>query len=411
MSRLPILGCRVKRRRRRARTGVYWFLALTGLGLAGWVWWRSARQAEVEARRPAGDRASTGRVAVGSPPLPMPVTLPAPPRLTLPRTNGLPASALPASVRPPAPPAELPSRLPEPVAHANLLAPVPTPRPVQDVLEAQLALARLGFSPGSLDGALGAQTRAALRAFQQRESLPTSGLLDIATRGRLVLDAPPLTTYVVTTNDLARLLPVSRSWLGKSRQPRLDYESLLELVAEKTFSHPKLIRQLNPTVDWSGVPPGTSVVAPNVAAPPAAAKAALVRIHLSRRALEVYDANTNLLAHFPCSVAQQVEKRPVGQLRVAVVAPNPTYSFDPEIFTESEEAQELGQKLILPAGPNNPVGTAWIGLDRPGYGIHGTPKPEEVGRSESHGCFRLANWNADHLARLVNVGTPVIVEE
>ena len=68
-------------------------------------------------------------------------------------------------------------------------------------------------------------------------------------------------------------------------------------------------------------------------------------------------------------------------------------------------------KLILPPGPNNPVGVAWISLDLPGYGIHGTPSPEHVGRTESHGCFRLANWNAEYLLRLVNVGTPVYVEK
>jgi lipoprotein-anchoring transpeptidase ErfK/SrfK len=331
--------------------------------------------------------------------------------LTLPQTNRLPATALSASVHVPGPAVGPPSRPLELIGRTNLLAPSPKARPVQDVLEAQLALARLGFSPGSLDGALGAQTRAALRAFQQKESLPMSGALDIATRGRLVLDAPPFTTYVITSNDLARLGPVSPTWLGKSRQSRLDYETVLELVAEKSCSHPTLIRRLNPTVDWSDVPPGTVVVVPNVAAPLAPAKAAFVRICLSSRTLEVFDADTNLLAHFPCSIARQVEKRPVGELHVAVVAPNPTYSFDPEVFPESEEAQELGQKLILPPGPNNPVGTAWIGLDRPGYGIHGTPRPEEVGRSESHGCFRLANWNAEYLARLVSVGTRVRVEE
>ena len=77
------------------------------------------------------------------------------------------------------------------------------------------------------------------------------------------------------------------------------------------------------------------------------------------------------------------------------------------IFPESAEAQEIGHKLILPPGPRNPVGIAWIGLDRPGFGIHGTPSPEKVGRTESHGCFRLANWNADYLAKLVWIGMPV----
>jgi lipoprotein-anchoring transpeptidase ErfK/SrfK len=92
------------------------------------------------------------------------------------------------------------------------------------------------------------------------------------------------------------------------------------------------------------------------------------------------------------------------------VAPNPNYTFDPAVFPESPEARALGRKLILPPGPNNPVGVAWIGLDKSGYGIHGTPKPEDVGRTESHGCFRLANWNAELLLKMVGVGTPVLVE-
>ena len=105
-----------------------------------------------------------------------------------------------------------------------------------------------------------------------------------------------------------------------------------------------------------------------------------------------------MLAHFPCSIAAKVEKRPVGELHVAVVAaPNPNYTFDPAIFTDSPEAQAIGHKLVLPPGPKNQVGVEWIGLDKPGYGMHGTPNPEQIGRSESHGCFRLANWDAEYL--------------
>ena len=100
----------------------------------------------------------------------------------------------------------------------------------------------------------------------------------------------------------------------------------------------------------------------------------------------------------------------MGELSVVVIAPNPDYMFSPENFPESAEARELKTKLKLQPGPNNPVGTAWIGLNLPGYGIHGTPKPEDVGRTESHGCFRLANWNAEYLLRLVTVGLPVRVE-
>ena len=98
---------------------------------------------------------------------------------------------------------------------------------------------------------------------------------------------------------------------------------------------------------------------------------------------------------------------PAGSL---VLPSIPAANRDPAVFTESAEAQELGRKLIIPPGPNNPVGLAWIGLDRPGYGIHGTPEPEKVGRTESHGCFRLANWDALTLLKLVKVGLPVWVE-
>ena len=97
-------------------------------------------------------------------------------------------------------------------------------------------------------------------------------------------------------------------------------------------------------------------------------------------------------------------------LRVTVAIPNPDYTFDPALFPESTEARGLDRKLSIPPGPNNPVGVAWIGLDLPGYGIHGTPNPEHVGRTESHGCFRLANWDARTLLSLVWVGMPVTVE-
>ena len=110
------------------------------------------------------------------------------------------------------------------------------------------------------------------------------------------------------------------------------------------------------------------------------------------------------------SIAERVEKRPVGDLQVEVVVKSPNYTFNPELFPESAEAKTLKTRLVLPPGPNNPVGTAWIGLNRSGYGIHGTPKPEDVGITESHGCFRLANWNAEYLRQMVSVGIPVSVE-
>ena len=282
-------------------------------------------------------------------------------------------------------------------------------RYAESVLEAQVALSRRGISCGSLDGIVGAQTRAALRAFQRSENLPMTGELDADTQGRLAVTEPIVADYLVTAADLVRLGPLAQTWIGKSEQERLDYETILELVAEKGHAHPSLIRHLNPGVDWTQVVAGQVVKIPAAEYPRASAKAAYVRIELSGRILEAFGSGSNLLAHFPCSIARSVEKRPVGELRVALLAPNPNYTFNPEIFPESAEARQLGRKLTIPPGPNNPVGVAWIGLDKPGYGIHGTPSPEQVGRTESHGCFRLANWNAEYLLRLVAPGIPVLV--
>jgi lipoprotein-anchoring transpeptidase ErfK/SrfK len=282
--------------------------------------------------------------------------------------------------------------------------------PARTVLEAQIALARLGISVGCIDGSKGSQTRSGLQAFQTRErSLSISGDLDAETKERLRVQEPLFEDYTVTGEDLARLHPVSETWLGKSEQERLEYESLLELIAEKGQASQTFIRNLNPGVSWGKVGIGTVVKIPRIERP-APERAAFVRIDLLHKTIEAFDSRTNLLAHFPCSIAQKVEKRPVGTLYVAKLARNPNYVMDPAVFPESEEAQKVGRKLVIPPGPNNPVGTAWIGLDKTGYGIHGTPKPEQVGRTESHGCFRLANWNAEYLFDMVWIGMPVYVE-
>jgi lipoprotein-anchoring transpeptidase ErfK/SrfK len=281
---------------------------------------------------------------------------------------------------------------------------------VRDVLEAQIALERQRISSGSIDGVMGPQTRAAIRVFQRKTNLPETGELDVETKARLTLAAPAFGACTIRSNDLARLQQLGKTWLEKSQQSALEFESILELMAEQGHSHPALLRAMNRGVDWTHVSAGMSLEVPVVTVTEPAAKAAFVTISLGQKNLEVFDAQTNLMGHFPCSIAQRVEKRPVGELHVSVMAPNPNYTFDPELFPESEEARQSNTKLVIPPGPNNPVGTVWIGLDKPGYGVHGTSNPESVGRTESHGCFRLANWNAELLLELVWIGMPVYVE-
>ncbi len=283
-------------------------------------------------------------------------------------------------------------------------------RPVESPLELQVELHRRGFSCGSIDGVPGAQTVAALRAYQRSFGLRDTGVLDAPTRGVLRISVPALEPHIISPDDLANLAPVPTTWLEKSERTFLGYASVLERLAERFRATPRLIQRLNPEVDWETVTAGTVVTVPSVEQALVLRLAALIVIRLEARELELLDAESRVIAHFPVSIARKVEKRPAGDLRIVVMVRDPNYTFDPELFSESPEAKEIGRRLIVPPGPNNPVGRAWIGLDLPGYGIHGTPEPEKVGRTESLGCFRLANWDALTLLDLVRVGMTVLVE-
>ncbi len=367
-----LLATSSDRRKMRGR-GVAWFVVFALLAGGGWFAWERGWS-------------QSGQVALDTPPE---TNAPA---LSSTKSSGLNTTVI---VRPLVPPASTNT----------------DPARALSVLDAQIALDRMGISAGSIDGALGSQTRRALRAFQTREGLLATGELDDATRSRLSLTSPSLGSFRVELTDLARLRPLASSWFGKSEQGPLEYETLLELVAERSHAHPSLLRKLNG--EWDGItaPPGIALTVPMTERAAPRGKASYILIRLSERTLQAFDANNQLLAHFPCSIAQRMDKRPAGELQVVVVVPNPDYTFNPEVFPESAEARQLKTKLKLQPGPNNPVGTAWIGLNLPGYGIHGTPKPEDVGRTESHGCFRLANWNAEYLLQLVSVGTVVRVME
>ncbi len=397
----PFLKLNARSKGSRRGGGGNWLWPMLALGAAGvliWIWWQSAQT-------------HTTVVAKPSDLIPTPKSLPikVEPR---PETFPKPTSAPPTTI--------IPSNVPSPnptvprilSATDAPLKPMDKPvvRSAQTVLEAQIALASLGISTGPVDGSMGSQSRAGIRAFQAREHLPVDGDLNEATLQRLYLTQSTYSQYVVSQSDVARLSLPSNGWLEKSERESLDYESILELVAERFAASQGLIKGLNPGVFWTNVTVGTLLKVPNTIRAVPHEKAASVHIHLASKTLEAFGAKSNLLAHFPCSIARKVEKRPVGRLTVAKLAANPNYVFDPDIYPESEEAKTIGRKLVIPPGPNNPVGTAWIGLDKPGYGIHGTPRPEQVGRTESHGCFRLANWNAEYLIQLVWVGMPVYVD-
>ena len=207
----------------------------------------------------------------------------------------------------------------------------------------------------------------------------------------------------------------------KARLGRMGYESIREMFAERGHLSQKALARLNPGVDWDNVRPGLRLVIPDF--PPvqeefAAAErgrprrpqrptAHVVRISLANREITVFDAAGKCLGLFPCSIAANKAKIPPhGELKITSYVAWPNYTYTPDATPKERKVQ----RYIWPAGENCPVGVAWLGLNLPGYGLHGTPVPESIGFTGSHGCFRLANWNAARLYAMCRPGTRVIIE-
>lgn len=286
----------------------------------------------------------------------------------------------------------------------------PVGRAVRNTTEMQIALAREGFSPGSIDGKSGGQTQLALIAYQAAKQLPVSGTLDLATTESLLIEDPVFARIELAANDFTKIAPKPSSWIERGQVKRMAYNSILEMIAEKTHCDPDLITQLNPNINWTQLAPGDQVLTPHLRTYQIKKRLASVRIQLSKRILQGIDENGQVCFHCPVSIARRIDKRPSGELAVKVVVKDPNYTFNPAILTGTAQREGITSKFIIQPGPNNPVGSVWIGLNLPSYGIHGTPEPEKVGRTESSGCFRLANWNAQALLNAAWVGMPIIVE-
>ncbi len=293
-------------------------------------------------------------------------------------------------------------------ALAAVYAPQATGQSTDDELRRnlawQIALERVGFSPGLIDGKIGRKTEIATREFQRVRGLPITGTLDSATTTALRVDAERvLDRYTIQPSDPRQIGDVPKCWQAKSKLARLKYESLAELVAEKFHCTRGLLATLNPSVPLERLAPGDTLTVPRVA-DTSAATAARLDVDLSEKIIRVRNASDELIALFHCSVAADKANLPSGTARVISVTDEPTYTFDPKMWPEVKGVKE---KLLIPPGPRNPVGLCWVGLSLPGYGIHGTPNPELIGKTGSHGCIRLTNWDAQRLGRMVRSGTPV----
>jgi lipoprotein-anchoring transpeptidase ErfK/SrfK len=282
-------------------------------------------------------------------------------------------------------------------------------RPGSAVLRAQILLDRAHCSPGEIDGRYGGNTRMAVTAFNLSRNVQGGPNVIAATWDALNKDATPVVVpYTITAEDIAGpFVAIPPETADKAKLPALGYESLAEALGERFHVSPGLLQSLNPGVALDKV--GALIQVPNVARPPLTKTAGMsIRVSKSRSTVEAIDQNGAVLASYPATMGSVHDPLPIGKWKINGVAWNPSFNYNPDLFWDAEASDK---KAKIPAGPNNPVGVVWIDLSKPHYGIHGTPEPSTIGKTTSHGCIRLTNWDASELAKLVTPGMPAVLEK
>ena len=270
------------------------------------------------------------------------------------------------------------------------------------VLAVQVMLDRERHSPGVIDGRDGGNTRRAVAAFEKANDLRVDGKIDPEVI-RLLEErhkGPLFQEHVIADEDIANLVDLPVGMEAHSRLASLGFETALEALAEKFHMSQRLMTRLNPNVDFGVVGNTIRVVRPG--SNDGAFKIARIEIDKSSSELRALDADGKLVATYPATIGSEAFPSPSGTMEVRAIAAAPKYYFDPKGRSWGPD-----KRLTIAAGPNNPVGSTWIDLTKDGYGIHGTPDPRLIGKTPSHGCVRLTNWDAQELSRAVSAGTVV----
>lgn len=315
-----------------------------------------------------------------------------------------PAPAAPVARRAPVSP--LPADFIEQVnaaPHGAMPAKSDKPDPV--VVMLQVLLDRAHVSPGVIDGRQGGNLTKAISALQSMHNLPANGKLgpDIWDILQSVADRPVMMDYTITEKDVAGpFVPdMPKDYAEMAQLPALSYRDPIEALAERFHMDETFLRRLNPDADFNM--PGTIIAVVDVG-PNAKAKVAHLVADASTRQLLGYNEDWDVVVAYPATIGSAALPSPSGIHAVKAVAENPDYWYRPQVnFQQGDNTKALR----LPGGPNNPVGTVWIGLDKPTYGIHGSPEPSKIDKTNSHGCLRLTNWDAQELVKLVKVGVDV----
>ena len=277
-----------------------------------------------------------------------------------------------------------------------------------EVLRAQILLDRAHFSSGEIDGATGGNLRAAIAGYQKAHGLDGTGSVNAATWSALNADAAEaLIAYTIVDTDVAGpFQPIPEDMAEKAKLPALGYTSAEEALAERFHASPALLKRLNPGKDFTRA--GEQILVPNVEGTEPLPKGGKIVVDKSARTLTLLDTTGKVIAQFPASTGSSHDPLPVGDWKVTGISKNPVFYYNPKLFWDADANEK---KATIPSGPNNPVGVAWINLSKPHYGIHGTPVPGSIGKTQSHGCIRLTNWDVAALASSVGGGTEVLLQE
>jgi len=273
------------------------------------------------------------------------------------------------------------------------------------IVKAQVLLDRANFSPGEIDGKLGENAQKALKAFAEAKGLAINKPLTSEVWNALIATSPDaiIVDYKITERDVKG--PFLKKLPGKMEEMKglksLDYTSPREAIAEKFHMSEALLAALNPGKKFDQA--GQTISVANLVARETKPVVTRVEVDKTSQTVKAF-ANSELVAFFPATVGSDEKPTPSGVLKVISIDANPHYRYNPDYKFKEVKSRRA---FTIKPGPNNPVGTYWIGLSAEGYGIHGTANPSKVSKAESHGCVRLTNWDIDKLAKLLKKGTEV----